>query len=327
MVHGLPYFGKMFAELMSGAGWQFRFYPDAGLANLAALAWGLNNCQIAYQIGGRVTVGKFLGAARLLKKRAVVMHWAGSDALDERVWVALGKSHPWVTRELVHWAESDWMVKELKQLGVMCECIPLPCSCIPEEASPLPSRFSVLVHVPSTALGYLYGLDRILQVARRLPQIPFELVGLKEGKISDPPPNLRIHGRVSNLEEFYRRATVIWRPVRHDGLSFMVREALGHGRHVLYTYPVRGCQQVSCAEDAQEQILRLNMMHQLGRLKTNELGVRVVAENYSKLLLKNRILGRLEALVQRNAIATTSSKGSELRTGRFGRASSGGSED
>jgi len=270
---------------MSGAEWQFRFHPDHGLTNLAALIWDLNNCHITYQIGGRVTLGKFLSAAKLLNKRAIVMHWAGSDALDERGLVALGKSHPWVTREVVHWAESDWMVRELEQLGVPCECVPLPSPLIPEEVSPLPARFSVLVHVPSISLGYLYGLDRILQVARRLPQIPFELVGLKEGRISDPPGNLGIHGRVSNLSEFYRRATVIWRPVRHDGLSFMVREALGHGRHILYSYPMVGCQHVSCAEDAQEQILRLNVSHQLGCLRINESGARVVAENYSKLLL------------------------------------------
>lgn len=298
IVHGLPYFGSMFAQVMSGGEWRFRFHPDHGITNLAALAWDLTNCDIAYQIGGRVTLGKFLVAAKLLKKRAIVMHWAGSDALDVRGWVAMGKSHPWITRRLVHWAESDWMVRELQQLDVVCHCVPLPGASIPEEPSPLPADFSVLVHVPSTNLGYLYGLDRILQVARRLPQIPFELVGLREGGIANPPENLRIHGRVPSLAEFYRRATVVWRPVRHDGLSFMVREALGHGRYVLYSYPLLGCRQVSCAEDAEEEILRLNSLHRLGCLGTNQLGVRVVAQSYSRPFLKNRILARLQTLLE-----------------------------
>src|ERR1700676_1242247 len=38
LVHGLVYFSRMFAEMMNGDGWEFRFYPDSGLRNLAAMA-------------------------------------------------------------------------------------------------------------------------------------------------------------------------------------------------------------------------------------------------------------------------------------------------
>jgi hypothetical protein len=298
LVHGLPYFGKIFAQLMSGDGWEFRFYPDQGLTNLTALAWELSACDIAYQIGGRVTAGKFLWSAKRLNKRRLVMHWAGSDALDERGPVALGKSDPWVVRQVHHWAESDWMVREVQELGLSCERIPLPSAAIPDQASPLPSQFSVLVHIPSEHLGFLYGLDRILQVARNLPQIPFELVGLKAGRISGAPNNLRVHGRIAELSKFYQQASVVWRPVRHDGLSFMVREALGHGRHVLYSYPFHGCVQVKGAGDAQKEIEGLYALHQLGQLRINETGRREVMEKYARNPLKQQILGRLEALLQ-----------------------------
>lgn len=297
LVHGLPYFSRMFAELMSGDGWEFRFYPDHGIANFAALAWELNACDIAYQIGGRVTAGKFLWAAKQLRKRQIVMHWAGSDTLDERGYVALGKSDPWVTREICHWAESDWMVEEVRELGLPCERVPLPSAVIPDQASALPSRFSVLVHVPSVDVGHLYGLDRILEVTRNLPEIRFELVGFKFGRIAGAPPNLVVHGRLPELSDVYRRNSVLWRPVRHDGLSFMVREALGHGRYVLYTYPVEGCIQVSSSHDAQAEIRRLYAVHQAGQLERNEAGPRVVAEQYGKVLLKQQILRRLEALL------------------------------
>jgi hypothetical protein len=288
----------MFADVMNGDGWQFRFYPDRGLVNFAALAWELNRCHIAYQIGGRVTVGKFLWAAKLLNKRRIVMHWAGSDTLDERGFVELGKSDPWVKQEIHHWAESDWMVKEVKELGLPCERVTLPSAAIPDRASVLPAIFSVLVHVPSVHLGYLYGLDRILKLARNLPQVRFELVGLKVGRILDAPRNLRIHGRVGDLTDFYQSASVVWRPVRHDGLSFMVREALGHGRHVLYSYPFPGCLHVKGVEDAQMEITRLRALHESGQLTINECGQRVVSENYAKHFLKQQILGRLESLLQ-----------------------------
>jgi hypothetical protein len=297
LVHGLPYFGRAFAQVMSGDGWDFSFYPDRGVSNLAALARALARCDIAYQIGGRVTVGKFLRAAKLLNKKRIVMHWAGSDVLDERGFVALGKSHPWVVNEVRHWAECGRMVNEVAGLGLACECVPLPSSRINKHASPLPAQFSVLVHMPSPEVGYLYGLDRILQVANSLPYMPFELVGLKSGNIQNAPRNLRMHGRVPDLGEFYQRSTAIWRPVRHDGLSFLVREALGHARHVLYTYPFEGCIQVSGAEDAQREILRLYDMHQRGLLQPNHLGQDVVLKTYSCGPLKQEIRRRLEAMM------------------------------
>jgi len=297
LVHGLPYFGSGFAREMSGDGWEFTFYPDRGIGNLAAMTRELMRCDIAYQIGGRVTAGKFLRAAKLLNKKRIVMHWAGSDVLDERGFVASGKSDPWVTKKLHHWAESDWMVNEVKELGLRCEQVPLPSSLIPEEASPFPKTFSVLVHMPSVDVGYLYGLDRILQVARNLPDVPFELVGLKSGRIVNAPGNLRIHGRVQDLREFYKKSAVVWRPVRHDGLSFLVREALGHGRHVLYTYSLEGCVRVSGDEDAQREIVRLLDLHQQGRLALNEAGRHAVLRTYSRGLLKQDILRRLEGML------------------------------
>ncbi len=38
LVHGLIYFGQMFAEFMNGDGWEFRYYPDAGVRNYLAMA-------------------------------------------------------------------------------------------------------------------------------------------------------------------------------------------------------------------------------------------------------------------------------------------------
>lgn len=299
LVHGLIYFGDMFAELMNGDGWDFRYYPDAGFHNFAAMAGALGKCDLAYQIGGRVSLGKFLRAAKLLGKNKVVMHWVGSDVVDERRALAEGRAEPWVTQTLHHWAESDWMLREVTSLGVPCELVPLPSSRVPDHPAPLPSDFSVLVYMPAVSRASLYGLDRILEAARALPHVPFELVGLKEGAIPDPPPNLRIHGRIPNLTEFYRRASALWRPVRHDGLSFMVLEALGHGRHVLWTYAFPGCVQVTTASDACKEISRLHDLHQRRELGLNLDGVEAIDKRgYSPQYLKNTIRKRLEKILE-----------------------------
>lgn len=299
LVHGLVYFGPIFADFMNADGWEFRYYPDEGIRNLAAMLREVAACDLIYQLGGRVTQGKFLRVAHALGKKRIVMHWLGSDTLDEQPEVLKGKTDPWVLRHLDHWAESEWMVREVRALGVPCELVPFPSALVPDTPSPLPENFSVLVYVPTIKRAELYGLDRILSVARELPDVAFELVGLLEGPIPDAPKNLRIHGRLPNLLDFYRRCCVVWRPVRHDGVSWMVLEALGHGRHVLWSYPFPGCIQVKGASDAREQIVRLQQLHQRGLLQINHEGARFTACcGYHPQVLRRRIHSLLKEILE-----------------------------
>jgi hypothetical protein len=297
LVHGLFHCGRMFAEFMSGSGWDFRYFPDEGVKNLATMANYLRSCDLAYQIGGRLTFGKFLLAARILGREKIVIHWAGSDALTYQSVAAAGRAANWVLQRPHHWGVSPWMVQEVSAMGLPCDLVPLPSARVPDNPSALPSRFAVLVYVPDTRRGDLYGLDRILEVARQLPHVPFELVGLVHGPIADPPANLRVHGRISDLTDVYRRSSVLWRPVRHDGLSHMVLEALGHGRHVLWSYPFPGCVKVTETHDALEQISRFEELHQRGQLRTNWEGVEVIANEYRAEHLKENILARLEQIL------------------------------
>lgn len=302
LVHGLTYFSPMFAELMNGDGWEFRYYADSGINNLASMARHLYRCDIAYQIGGRVTLGRFLRIAKAMGKRKIIMHWVGSDTLDERRSVAEGKSSSWVLGTVHHWADSVWLAREVKGLGVPCELVPLPSALVPEHPSSLPAKFSVLVYIPDTDYAQLYGLDRILEVARDLPHVQFELVGLRNGEVLDPPPNLRIHGRIPNLATFYQRSCVLWRPVRHDGLSFMVLEALGHGRHVLWSYEFPGCLRVTDIAEARKEISRLHALHQEKRLDINAAGVRAIADGgYLPKVLRTRIRTRLNEILEASA--------------------------
>jgi hypothetical protein len=299
LVHGLLHAGTMFAELMDGDGWRFRYYPDSGLANLTAMARELSAADVVYQIGGRTTMGKFLGAARLLRKQKIVMHWAGSDVLDERNALVRAKSDAWVLEKVSHWAVSEWIQEEARGIGVDCQLVPIPSAHIPDCPPPLPEEFAVLVYLPAVSRAHLYGLDRILEVARDLPEIRFELVGLVEGQIDDRPANLRIHGRIPNLAAFYRRASVVWRPVRHDGLSCMVMEGLGYGRHVLWSYAFPGCVQVTSALNARDEIARLYGLHQQNKMPLNSAGRQALADGgYLPRQARLSILARLEKILE-----------------------------
>jgi hypothetical protein len=309
LVHGTPFFGRLFTESMGGDGWSFRYYPDDGSLNLAAMLLDLQACDIVYQICGRVTLGKFLQVAKVLRKKRVVVHWIGSDVLEARATVQAGKAEPWLSRRALHWAETPWLVREVEALGVSCEMMPLPGACLPTVFTPLLAEFSVLVYIPGTyvstfygsepmKVSTFYGLELILEVARSLPHIDFHMVGLTADQIANRPQNLSVHGRVPNMTEFYQRATVLWRPVRHDGLSFMVLEALAHGRHVLWSYDFPGCTKVTSAAAARDQIERLYKLHQQGQLRANEAGPKIIAENYAPQRLKEKIHLRLAELLK-----------------------------
>ncbi len=299
LVHGLDYFGPTFAEFMTGHGWDFQYYPDKGLSNLSAMTNALRQCDLVYQIGGRVTIGKFLRAAKLLGKERIVMHWVGSDALEQKEAAEAGRAHPWVLKAIQHWTDSLWIHKEVTAMGVSCELVPLPSPKVPDRPLPLPTDFRVLVYVPSVERSEQYGLDMILEAAHQLQQIQFELVGLRDGPVPNPPPNLCFHKRIRDLTEFYRRASVVWRAARHDGLSWMVLESLGYGRHVLWTYPFPGCIQARSASEASTHILRLYQMHQQRQLQLNEEGVQfMAASEYNPQNFRNKIRLRLQKILE-----------------------------
>ena len=163
----------------------------------------------------------------------------------------------------------------------------------------MPREFCVLVYVPSIERSELYGLDMILEVARQMPQVRFELVGLRDGPLPNPPPNIRFHRRIPDLAEFYQQASVVWRANRHDGLSWTVLEALGHGRHVLWTYPFPGCIQATSASEAAAHILRFQQLHEAGSLGINSEGACfIAASEYKPKRFKSKIRSHLEKILE-----------------------------
>jgi hypothetical protein len=298
LVHGLAYFGDVLAEFMSGGRWEFVYYPDSGMRNLVSMCNALRRCDLVYQIGGRLTTGKFLRMARLLGKKRIVMHWIGSDALEARAAASSRKAEPWILNSIHHWADSPWIFDEVTEMGLKCEYVPLPSTQIPGNLAPLPKEFTVLVYVPSVQSAELYGLDKILEAARALPSVRFNLVGLRDGRLNSLPRNIQLHERIPDLTEYYKAATVVWRPTRHDGLSWMVCEALGHGRHVLWSYPFPGCTQVQSTAHAVEEIGRLLHKHRENVLRVNWEGARFISSSeFAPANFKRNILSKLHQLL------------------------------
>ena len=293
-VHGLPHFCKKLSRLVSGDGWEVPYRSPFHPIGLAARLADLARCDLAYSWTGRISMGKFLRAAKSLGKTKIIILWCGTDALYAKDELAQGKKDPWVMGH-VHWAVSPWLAEEVRALGVVCEYVQTS-FVDPVSPTPLPEKFSVLVYAPTLKKANLYGLDLVLNVAKRLPSIEFKLVGLQERNLPGCSSNLRVYGHV-DVAPFYDQATVLWRPVRHDGLPFMVLEALARGRHVLYSYSLPGCVQVTSAEAACSELERLRDLHSSHSLALNEQGRQIVARDYSPEVVRSRLLDRWKTII------------------------------
>jgi len=302
LAHGLTYFCRQLPELLGNECWEILDRSQHTPRQLARLVQDLRTCDLAFSWGGRIDMGPFLWGARVLGAKKIVTLWCGSDVLRAQKILTTRKPAPWIARN-IHWAASRALADEVRALGLSCEYV--QCSFVEAVARPaaLPKEFSVLVFLPRPDLADLYGWDRIVDVARALPEVKFTLVGLRVGTL-DAPPNVEVRRWVDDLVPVYQRSTVLWRPVRHDaGIAFMVLEAMAHGRHVLYSYPVPGAVQVKGALEAREQLENLRQHHRNGTLQINEAGRTAVARIYRKEVVRDELRRRWEEIIRAHSPA------------------------
>ena len=297
LLHGLVYFCRKFPGLLANPGWEFRhFDPNRLSALLPAFAY-LQRCDLAYCWGGRLTLGKFLSAARLFQKQKLVMFWCGSDTLEGRKDFEAGRVDPWIA-ERTHWAGSPWLAEEVRTMGLHCEYVPSTWVSVPGRLPPMPEKFSVLAHLSSAKRVALYGIDHLFEVARRMPAVQFHVVGILPGETLSAPDNVTVHGRVPSMTPFFQQTSVLWRPARHDGLSFVALEALGYGRHVLWSYPFTGSVVAKDATSGYIEIQRLNDLHLQGKLQVNRAGADHIATYFSPTIIRDGILSRWKRIVE-----------------------------
>lgn len=296
VAHGLTYFCRKLSSLMNGDQWDVRDRSQHDPAGVLRLLRDLRSCDLAFSWGGRLDMGPFLRAAKFLRTPDVVIFWCGSDVLRSTELRKRAAPDPWILKQ-IHWAASESLAGEVRSLGVDCEFV--QSSFVPriKDPAPLPETFSVTVYLPAPKLADLYGWNIVSNVARSLPHINFNLVGLREGTL-DAPPNVRIHPWIADLTLVYRQSTVLWRPVRHDaGISFMVLEALSHGRHVLYSYPVPGAVQARDAREAAFHLQHLFELHSAGLLPLNRAGIDAVARVYSREVVREELRRRWAGII------------------------------
>jgi hypothetical protein len=302
LLHGLVYFCRKFPAILAKPGWEFRHYDPNRASELLPAAAYLQRCDLAYSWGGRLTMGKFLSVAKLLQKKHLIMFWCGSDTLLAQQDYAKGRVDPWVAKQ-IHWAGSPWLADEVRAMGLRCEYVPSTWVDVPATVPAMPAKFSVLAHLSSAARVELYGIDHLFEVAKKMPQIEFHVVGILPGETLRAPDNVKVHGRVPSMNPFFHQTSVLWRPVRHDGLSFVALEALAHGRHVLWSYSFKGVTVAKDAVSGYQEIQRLYDLHIQGKLPVNQAGAEYIASHFTPDRIRESILSRWKQIIESQASA------------------------
>ena len=241
---GHPYFANKLKELAANAGPGISPYSFVALRKSQLGKWfSLWRSDLIYLIGGDIRPNRFYHMALKLHKK-LIFHWVGSDILEMKAWRDQKRAFSHLLMEkATHWAEVNWTAAELTGLGLNCKIVPLTPTVFPKEVKSLPEKFVVLTYLPANRADF-YGEATIIELAKRFPEIVFLAVANQTtGPQTEWPANLISVGWVDNMAELYGEVTMLIRLTQHDGLSFMVLEALAHGRHVIWGYPFAGVYQ------------------------------------------------------------------------------------
>jgi hypothetical protein len=297
LVGGLPYFGRMLAGLLTGDGWQAQYMAPAlrRPASLIDAASLLANADLVYLVGGQIERQSRPDWLARVWRRPIVMHWVGSDVTYALAAAARGQTSQRLIARPEHWTEVAWTGAELRPLGVTSSVVPLTSTRVTGEPHPLPESFTVLTYLPAARPDF-YGRAEVMRLAQAFPDVRFLVAG-NDGAGSSSPPNVEFLGWAGDMSSVYARSTVLLRLPEHDGLSFMVLEALAAGRHVIWNHPLEGVHESNTDADARVFLAWLLAEHREGRLGLNQVGLQSVRQSYLPEHVRERILGRFTELL------------------------------
>lgn len=293
LVLGFPYFVDRLRELGQSREFVFLAMPQGFFRRW----WTLFRTDVIYLIGGDLRPNRYYGIALLWRKK-IIMHWVGSDILEmKKIKENGGFLFPPFIKQITHWAEVDWTAAELAGLGVSARVVPLTPAGYPENVKDLPAKFVALSYLPPGKEDF-YGAPWVMRLAADFPEIVFLIAAASpQDKKDQWPENMIPIGWVNDMSELYGEITVLIRLTQHDGLSFMVLEALAQARHVIWSYPLPGAGRARDYQELREQIETLYQEFQDGKLVPNWRGREAVTLEYGPPAVWERIRAGITALL------------------------------
>lgn len=169
----------------------------------------------------------------------VIFHWIGSDvskALSHMTGRAVAKVCKWSRLIKLHLAQAPWLAEELSTMRLRAKVFPL----IPElgtDLLPLPEHPSVLIYLPERRFEFYGGLI-VEKLATEFPEVRFVVVGSYRQTVI---PNLSYLPWQREMRRVWEETGILLRVAKHDGLPWMVLEALARGRQVIFSHDFPHC--------------------------------------------------------------------------------------
>jgi hypothetical protein len=310
LILGQPFAATRIARALNSLSVDLRatFIPPRGYVRLLATPPRSDRVVImraGYRIGAKTPRGRLFDAYWSMLRRslpdAVPCHfWVGTDVLKTVEDVQAGTLRLAAltsARDDLHLAVAPWLVSELESVGLHASIALLPPPIhIPELPPPLPSEFSVLTYLPTGRFEF-FGGETILEVARRLPLVRFDVVASRGDPARSAPANVHWHGWVADMPLRYASTTVVVRIPRHDGFGKTVIEGLLNARHIIYTHEVPFVHRVSSItpEALAEELAELYRAHAAGQLSLNLAGRAYALDAFDEAMLGDRLRALMRA--------------------------------
>jgi len=301
LILGLPLFAGHLERVLVGLGWDARFMPHPGRSPLgwARLLPLLARADIVYLISSRMERGSPQDILMRVWRRPLVIHWVGTDVRRAVQAHERREISPRIAERAIHWCDATWLAAELATIGVRSEYLPLPVPTIASDAPPLPDSFRALVYLPrQPEYREVFDVDSILRLPADFPEIQFTIVPSPPESLPSPlPANVEALAWVDDMDALYRQTTVHIRLTLHDGMSFMVIEALSRGRHVIWTFPIEGAIHATGYQAVCDALAALYAQHNAGTLTLNTAGRDYAVSHFDLETLTTALDARLRALL------------------------------
>jgi len=293
IVVGFDYHAKYLARVLNehSSRWQIRAFPSSRRGILAAL-WALRRCDVLISFGGpgpSVALAETANAAGI----PILVVWAGSDvtiAAQNPFDLAITKRHGYDNV-----AVAPWLVEELEEIGISAKTLTVGAVDAVETIAPLPKVFRVLTYLPEPRREF-YGEKRVYEIARRMPDARFTVLG-PGGVDRSAPENVTFAGHVNDVPARIDASTALLRLTQHDGASVIVLETLARGRHVVWTHDYPGVRVAHDTDQAHAELSELYDAHRRGTLLPNYEGVEFVRAHFSPADVAKKFEAHLDALV------------------------------
>lgn len=251
---------------------------------------------MAYFIGGTIKPNGYVDLFRRLNKK-VIMHWVGTDVLTAKKDLKTDNYCQNYIWGIYHFCEVSWIQEELKEIGITAEIVPFATieGKIGKDVN-LPSKFSILTYIPENRPEF-YGMEEVIRLALDFPDIAINVTAMRAYPKA-LPGNIRLLGWVEDLAKELANCVLYLRMTEHDGLSFLVLEALANGRYVCYSCPLEHTFHVKDYSTLKRIVANFYEEFQQGLIKPNEAGREFIERNFDQKLILGNLIAKFKMISQ-----------------------------